>query len=257
LLVGAQEIPSAPAEVAIGIPAELLRRRPDIRSAELQAIAQCDRIGIATADLYPSFNLLGSLGTRSVFTSGAPADLSGLLNIFNPGSFFATLGADILWPVLSYPRILNNVRAQDALFQESLFNYRNVVLRAAQEVEDGVTGFLREQEAVVSAHNAVVAAQDAVSLALVQYREGAVDYQRVLDSQRALLQSQDSLARARSFVVTNLVALYKALGGGWELREGQPVITESTRAEMQRRTNWGGLLSTPRRASRPANAQNR
>jgi NodT family efflux transporter outer membrane factor (OMF) lipoprotein len=246
LITGAEEIPTVPAQVAIGIPAELLRRRPDIQSAELNAMAQCDRIGIATADFFPSFDLLGSLGSRTVVTSGSPQDLSGVLNIFNPGAFLFSLGAAAFWPILSYPRIQNNVRVQDARYQQSLLIYHNVVLRAAQEAEDGITGFLREQEATVSAQAAFAAAQDAVTLAMVQYREGAADYQRVLDSERALLQSQDTYARTRSSVVTNLVALYKALGGGWELRQGQPVISDSTRTEMQRRTNWGGILSNQR-----------
>ena len=260
LLTGPEQIPTVPAQVAIGLPAELLRRRPDIRSAELYAIAQCDRIGIATTDLIPSFNLLGSLGTRTVSIAGTDPSVSGLFSIFNPGAFLASIGASVFWPILSYPRIVNNIRVQDARFQQSLLNYQNAVLRAAQEVEDGLTGFQREQEAVVSAQNAVAAAQDSVGLALVQYREGAVDYQRVLDTQRALLQSEDTLVHTRSSIATNLVALYKALGGGWELRQGQPVISDRTRDEMARRTNWGRFLSTPRPAAnppRPAPSDNR
>ena len=252
LLTGQEDIPAVPAQVAIGIPADLLRRRPDIRSAELIAMAQCDRIGIAMAELYPTFDLLGALGSRTVVTTAGSSTsnsaLGGLLNIFNPGAFLVSLGANMFWPILSYPRIMNNVRAQDARFQQSILNYQNVVLRAAQEVEDGMTGFVREQEAAVSAQNAVVAAQDAVHLALIQYREGATDYQRVLDTQRSLLQSQTTFARTRSTIATNLVALYKALGGGWEPRVSAPVVSDATRTEMARRTNWGGLLSNPRTA---------
>ncbi len=245
LLAGAEAIPAPPAHVAVGMPADLLRRRPDIRSAELNAIAQCDRIGVAKAELYPSLILFGSVGTRTVNTSGAPSGLSSILGLFNPGSLLYSLGASLFWPILSYPKILNNVRVEDARFQQSIFNYQNLVFRAAQEVEDGMAGFLREQEAVAFAQNAVAAAQDSVNLALVQYREGAVDYQRVLDTQRSLLQSQNNLARARSLVVINLVALYKALGGGWQLRQGQPVVNDATRDEMQKRTNWGGYFHHP------------
>jgi outer membrane protein TolC len=225
------------------MPAELLRRRPDVRSAELNAIAQCDRIGIAKADLFPTFNLLGSVGTRTISTSGASSGIGSILGLFPLGAFIWTAAANLFWPILNYPKILNNVRVEDARFQQALFNFQNTVLRAAQEVEDGITGFLTEQEAVVSAQKAVAAAESAVRLALVQYREGATDYTRVLDSQRALLQSQNTLAHTRSTVALNLVALYKALGGGWQLRQGQPFVADPTRVEMQKRTNWGSYFT--------------
>jgi NodT family efflux transporter outer membrane factor (OMF) lipoprotein len=245
LLSGAEAIPAPPGQVAVSVPAELLRRRPDIRSAELNAVAQCDRIGVAKAQLFPSFSLLGQLGTRTVGIQGAPAAVGQLVGIFNPGTLIYSIGASLFWPILNYPKLLNNVRVEDARFQQALFNYENTVYKAQQEVEDGITGFLKEQEAVVFAQNAVKAAQEAVHLAVVQYKEGAVDYTRVLDAQRALLQSQNLLARARSTVVTNLVALYKALGGGWEQRRDQPVVTDATRSEMQKRTNWGSYFDKP------------
>jgi NodT family efflux transporter outer membrane factor (OMF) lipoprotein len=245
LVTGAEVLPTPPAEVAVGMPAELLRRRPDIRSAELNAIAQCNRIGIAKADLFPNLSLAGVIGTRTVGTTGAPSTVGSLLGIFNPGTLIWSIGASIFLPLLNYPRILNNVRVEDARFQQTIFAYQNTVLKAAQEVEDGITGFLHEQEAAVFAQNAVAAAADSVKLSVTQYREGAVDFQRVLDAQRSLLTSQDSLARTRSAVATNLVALYKALGGGWEVRAGQPVVTDATRDEMQRRTNWGNYFSKP------------
>jgi NodT family efflux transporter outer membrane factor (OMF) lipoprotein len=244
-LIAPGAIPAVPAQVAVGVPAELLRRRPDIRSAELSAMAQCDRIGVAKAELYPSFSLSGAIGTRTVNTSGAPSGLGSILGIFGAGSLLWSFGANLFWPILNYPKLLNNVRVQDARFEELLFSYQNTVLKAAQEVEDATAGFLREQQAAVFAENAVAAAQLAVKLALVQYREGAVDFQRVLDAQRSLLTSQNASARTRSAVATNLVALYKALGGGWELRAGEPVITDDTRDEMKRRTNWGRFLSKP------------
>jgi NodT family efflux transporter outer membrane factor (OMF) lipoprotein len=243
LLDGQAVLPSPPPRVAVGVPAELLRRRPDIRSAELNAMAQCDRIGMAKADLFPSFTLAGSIGTRTVGVDGAPSGLSSLVGLFNPGTLLYSLAASVFWPILNYPKILNNVRVEDARFQEALIQYQQKVLHAAQEVEDNIAGFLREQEAAAFAQNALEAARQSVQLAVTQYREGAVDYTRVLDAQRSLLSSANEVARTRSQVVTNLVALYKALGGGWELREGQPVITEATRIEMQKRTNWGRYFS--------------
>jgi NodT family efflux transporter outer membrane factor (OMF) lipoprotein len=242
LLAGPYALPAAPPQVAVSVPAELLRRRPDIRGAELRAVAQCDRIGVAKAELFPKLTLFGSIGTQtSSGGSGASAN-SSFLNLFGAGSLFYTLGVSLFWPILSYPKILNNVRIQDARFQEALFEYQQTVLRAAQEVDDNIAAFLRQQESAVFAANAAAAAQTAVKLALIQYREGAVDYQRVLDTQRTLLAAQNSLARTRASVATNLVALYKALGGGWELRLGQPVMTNGTRVEMRQRTNWGSYL---------------
>jgi NodT family efflux transporter outer membrane factor (OMF) lipoprotein len=245
LLGPAALIPALPAQIAVSVPAELLRRRPDIRSAELNAVAQCDRIGVAKADLFPSFVLLGSIGTRTVGISGAPNTVQTLTGLFNPGTLLYSLGASIFWPILNYPKILNNVRVEDARFQQSLVSYVNIVLKAAQEVEDGIAGVLREEEATAFSENAVAASQSAVKLSFIQYREGAVDYQRVLDAERALLTSQTQLARTRSAAATNLVSLYKALGGGWELRQGQPVVPQKTQKEMQKRTNWGSYFDKP------------
>jgi NodT family efflux transporter outer membrane factor (OMF) lipoprotein len=240
LLGASRPIPTPPARVAIGVPAEVLRRRPDIRSAEMTAAAQCARIGVAKADLYPSFSLLGSIGLRA-FDKGP-----GTHNLFSTSSIFYSAGPSINWPFLNYGRLTNAVRVEDARFQESLVAYRDTVLRASQEVEDALAGFVNAQQAMVFEQNAVTASKRAVELALVQYREGATDYQRVLDAQRSLLREENNLALQTSAVVTNLVALYKALGGGWELRDGQPVVTEQAQSEMKQRTYWGDTLTKPR-----------
>ncbi len=237
LLAGSKEIPQVPASVAVGIPAEMLRRRPDIRAAELAAAAQCARIGVAKADLYPSFALFGTVGFQASSGRGRSVGFG--------NSFFYSVGPQIRWPIFNYGRIENGVRVEDARFQQSLIGYRDVVLRAAQEVEDALVGFLKSQDSVVFEQGSVKAAQRSVEIALIQYREGAVDYQRVLDAQRSLLQEQNALAQTRSSVVTSLIALYKALGGGWEARQGQPIVAEPTRDEMAKRTNWGDLLSKP------------
>jgi len=234
--------------VAVSVPAEMLRRRPDIRGAELRAAAQCERIGIAKAELYPSFVLNGSIATQTTSglgTSVSRATSSSFTNLFGPGSLAYNAGGSLFWPILAYPQLLNNTRVEDARFQQALVAYVNTVLLAAQEVDDGMIGFLRQQDAAKFEQNAVTAAESSVRLALVQYREGAVDFQRVLDSQRSLLDSQNQLANTRSSAVTDLIALYKALGGGWELRQGDPVVPEPTRREMQDRTYWDGYLSKP------------
>jgi outer membrane protein TolC len=132
-------------------------------------------------------------------------------------------------------------------------NYRDTVVRAAQEVEDALAGYLRSQEALVFDQKAEIAARRSVDLALVQYRDGAADYQRVLDAQRSLLERQNRLAQTNSAVATNLIALYKALGGGWETRQGQRVVPEQTEQEMKQRTHWGDLLSQPRAVEKSTN----
>jgi NodT family efflux transporter outer membrane factor (OMF) lipoprotein len=238
-LTGPKEIPKAPLRVAVSVPAEMLRRRPDIRRAELQAAAQCARIGVAKAELYPSLSLIGTIGLQANTSS------SGSMNLFSGDSLVYSVGPRIAWPFFNYGRLKNNVRIEDARLEQLLVGYRSAVLQAAQEVEDALVGFLSAQQTQEFAQNSVTAALRSQELAMIQYREGAVDYQRVLDAQRSLLREQNTLARARSSIATQLIALYKALGGGWELRQGQPFVREQTEREMKERTSWGDLLSEP------------
>jgi NodT family efflux transporter outer membrane factor (OMF) lipoprotein len=235
LLCGPHKIPSASRKVAIGLPAELLRRRPDIRSAELNAAAESARIGVAEADLYPRFVLLGDIGVQA----------SDAARLFAPGSLAYIAGPGFRWSILNYGRITNNVRAQDARFQQALVNYENTVLKAAQEVEDALIGFLKAQESAVALQRSVNAAQASVELSIIQYREGAENFQRVIDSQTRLLTEMNRLAETRSSIAANLIAVYKALGGGWEVGEGKPIVSEALQAQMASRSDWGNLLPPP------------
>lgn len=232
LLHGPRQIPSASPRVAVGLPAELLRRRPDIRKAEMNAASESARIGVTEADLYPRFFLFGEIGVQA----------SDLGKIFAPGSLFLTTGPSFRWSLLNYGRIANNIRAQDARFQQALVNYEDTVLKAAREVEDALIGFLKAQQRAASLQNSVKAAERAVELSFIQYREGAENFQRVLDAQTRLLEERNRLADTRSNIATNLVALYKALGGGWEIRNGKPIVPEIMQAGMMNRTDWGNLL---------------
>jgi NodT family efflux transporter outer membrane factor (OMF) lipoprotein len=233
------EIPNAPIKIAVGVPAELLRRRPDVRSAELNAAAQCARIGVAKADLFPSFSLAGTVGLR--------AATAGVLTSNPINDLFYAVGPTIHWPFFNYGRLTNAVRVQDALFEQLVVTYRSTVLHAAQEVEDAMTGFTHWRDAVVASQRSVTAAERSSQLALIMYREGAVDYQRVLDAERSLLEQQNNLVQASSSLTTSAVALYKALGGGWEPRQGEPIVSPAVQEEMRQRTGWGGLLSPPQR----------
>jgi NodT family efflux transporter outer membrane factor (OMF) lipoprotein len=233
LLGTVARIPVAPASVGVSMPAELLRRRPDIRSAEYAALEQSARVGFATADLYPRISISGTIGFLS---TGGGLDIN---------SGFYSIGPRIYLPILNYDRTQNSIRVEDARLQQTLVNYEAVVLRAQQEAEDGVTGYVRSHQIAAFAQNTALSAQRSSDLAFIQYREGAIDFQRVLDSMRSLLQEETTLAQAQSDIATNLISLYKALGGGWEARQNQPQIPERTRTDMEKRTNWGDLLQTP------------
>ena len=236
MLAGSSGIPKAPTEVAVGIPADLLRRRPDIQIAELQAAAQCALIGVAKADLYPAFSLTGTFGFLS-----SDVGRFQLGDITSWKSRTGSFGPSFQWNLLNYGRITNLVRVQDARFQELIFNYQDTVLRAQQEVEDGLASFLYSQVRVASLTEAATAAERSADLALTQYREGATDYTTVLTAQQALLAQQDSLAQEQGNVPQGLIAVYRALGGGWEIREGKEFLPAEVIEAMGNRTDWGGL----------------
>ena len=239
MLGGPGLIPEVPAEVAVGIPTELLRRRPDIRFAERRLAAQSAQIGFAKADLFPHFSLFGTLG----FQTSDYTDGSEFSDLLDKDSFTYNAGAGFNWDLFNYGRITNQVRVEDARFQELAVNYEDTVLRAAQEVEDAMVGFLQSQKAVFFLADAVKASKRSVDLSLIQYREGLVDYQRVLDTQRDLTTQQDNLVFTAGSVGLNLVSMYRALGGGWELRGENDFIPASIREEMEARTDWGDMLS--------------
>lgn len=241
-LTNAAPIPSASVTVAVGAPADLLRRRPDVRQAELLAASQAALVGVSKSDMYPAFALSGSLGLRD--TQGNATTTTGeegLGDLFNGDSTFALGGGGFTWPIFNYGRLRNQVRVQDARYEQLLIAYENTVLRAAREAEDAMTAFVRSREETVFLKEAEAAARRAVDLALIQYREGANDYTTVLTTQQALVSAQDRSTSVQGDVAQSLIALYKALGGGWQIREGQALLPESTEEEMRERTHWGSL----------------
>ncbi len=251
LLEGAGVIPAPPPQVAVGIPADLLRRRPDIRSAEAQAAAQCANIGVAKAELFPAFSLTGTFSFQA-----SDVGKFALGQMFRWDSRNAQAGPSFQWNLLNYGRLTNQVRVQDARFQELLLTYQNAVLKAQQEVEDSLTAFLRSQVRAKFLGESTAAARRSLDLSVLQYREGITDFTTVLTAQQALLNEQDSLASTLGDISRGLVGVYRALGGGWQLREGRDFIPESVRAEMAKRTNWGGLLAPAKYAlSEPGSSQ--
>lgn len=204
-------IPVAPSQVAVGIPADLVRRRPDVRRAERRVAEQSARIGIAYADLFPTFTVTGSIEYTA-------AELSGL---FGPGSQAGFLGAPVFrWNILNYGRLRDNIRVQDARFQQSIVAYQHSVLVASREVEDNLVSFWRSQERYQAELEATEAAKRAADLAQVQYSEGAIDFNRVFTLQANLVEQQQNLAEASEAINLGLIGAYRALGGGWQIRLG-------------------------------------
>ncbi len=205
---GPEAIPAVPPEIVVGIPADLLARRPDIRRAERQAAAQCAQIGVATSELYPHIAITGSIA----FNAEQFKDL------YAWDSLAGSIGPGFQWNILNYGRIRNSIFVQDARFNQLVLQYLNTVLTANKEVEDGIVSFLKEKVRVQYLSEGVQETEKATQLAMLQYEQGFADYQRVLDTQRALVQQQDNLAASRGKVALNLVAVYKAIGGGWRTR---------------------------------------
>jgi NodT family efflux transporter outer membrane factor (OMF) lipoprotein len=199
-------LPAGPPAVPTGLPSELLRRRPDIRRAEAGLHAATARIGVATADLYPRFSISGAL-------SFSAADCSNWLNWANRAMSF---GPAVSWRLFDTCRNAYNIEAARALQEQALLAYRQSILLALQEVENALVASAKEQERRKALQEAVAANVKAVELATRLYSEGETDFLNVLDAQRSLFGSQDALAQSNRALAINLIALYRALGGGWQ-----------------------------------------
>jgi NodT family efflux transporter outer membrane factor (OMF) lipoprotein len=231
------QIPAPPVQVAVGIPADLLRRRPDVRRAEQSAAAQSARIGIAKASLYPAFSISGSFGFISTTAQGGS-----LGDIFHWGQHFYRFGPSVQWNLFNYGQLTNQIRAQDARFQELALDYQNTVLKAQKEAENALIGFLKTQNAAEFLAESTAAAQRSQELASLQYREGTTDFTTVLTAEQNLLEQQDNFVQTLGQIATNLVGVYRTLGGGWQIREGREFVPEPIRQAMAERTHWGDLL---------------
>lgn len=208
--LGTGSIPSPPMEVAAGIPADLLSRRPDVRRAERQAAAQCARIGIAESDFYPQIAVTGTLGWSS----------EQLSDLFTSGSFNGSVAPGFRWNILNYGRILNHVRAEDARFQQAVTAYQQTVLQAAGEVEDALVSFVKSHERAEALEDSAAAWRDGTNLLVAQYRGELIDFVPVGYFQQNLLQQQDLATQAQGDVALALIDAYRALGGGWQVRLG-------------------------------------
>jgi NodT family efflux transporter outer membrane factor (OMF) lipoprotein len=211
-------VPPAPPEVPIGLPADLLRRRPDVRRAERQLAAETARIGLAKSDWFPKLSLTGDAGQESV-TLG---------KWFEPGSQFWSLGPTLQWRALDFGRVRAEVRAQTAVQEAALATYEKAVLNALQEAENAVVAYAQERNRHGALADEVAENRRSYDMADGLYTQGSVSYLDVLDAERSLYQSEDDLAVSDQAVSIDLITLYKALGGGWETFDRDPAKGPST-----------------------------
>ena len=205
-------LPTLPDHVVVGIPADLLRRRPDVRSAERVVAIQSAEIGIAEADLYPQFLLNGEIAWNSRRLSNLSSSAS--------NSGFITPG--FTWKILNYGRLKNAIAIEELQFQQQVLNYENTVLQAHQEVEDAIVEFLQTQKRAEQLEISAMAAEKTVDIVRTQYKEGATDFGRVFVLEGSLVQRQDQLIVAKAQIAIALTRAYKALGGGWQIRYEVP-----------------------------------
>tara|TARA_R110001592_G_scaffold337300_1_gene623752 strand:- start:375249 stop:376853 length:1605 start_codon:yes stop_codon:yes gene_type:complete len=226
-------IPRAPAPNE-RINSQLIMRRPDLQVAELRARAQSAQIGFAEADLYPQFFLFGSVGVSQTVRSGDSFDGSDALR--------AAIGLGLTWNVFQFDRIKNQVRIQDALFQESLAIYNQKVLEAIREVTNALDAYRNNVRKSEFDFKAVQASIRAFNISANQYDNGLVSYQRLLSTVEKMTVREDAYAQTRGSMANQVVALYKALGGGWEPFAEHPVLAPATVEQMKTRIDWGDSL---------------
>jgi NodT family efflux transporter outer membrane factor (OMF) lipoprotein len=213
--LGAAAIPAPPVEVAVGIPADLLRRRPDVRRTERQAAAQSAQIGVAASDFYPQISIEGTLGVSS----------KEVRNLFKGDSLRGEIGPGFQWNILNYGRIRNNVLYQDARFQELVTQYQQTVLKAGGEADSAIVAFLQSQERAKALATSAASWRDGTEILVAQYRAGLIDFFEVAYFEQNLIEQQDEAAQAQGDISLALVEIYRALGGGWQIRlEAEPRV---------------------------------
>ena len=225
-------VPVVPPLVSVGVPADLLRRRPDVRRAERQLAAANARIGVAVADFYPKFSFTGDFGL----------DATKFNPLFDQSSRFFILDPAVKWRLFDFGRTAAEVDQEKARHNDMMLAYQDAVLTALREVEDALVAYANEQDHRAALADAVASARDSVAISTDQYKSGTVDFLQVLDAQRQLLSAQDELAQSDQTIATNLVALYKALGGGWE-GEADRARQRATNPDVPAAVGFSSLLN--------------
>ena len=232
------KIPAVPASMTVGIPNDLLRRRPDVRQAGLKAASKSALIGVEITNLLPSFSLTGTFGATSSNLGNQQ-----LVDIFNWQNSLVNVANGFTMPIFNYGRLENQVRVADANFQAAILNYQNTVLSAQKEVENGLSAYKHGRDSLACLAEAVKAAKQSTKLAMVRYMEGQTDYTTVLTAEEKQLSVENSYASTQGNTVLGVVATYRALGGGWQIRCGRDVISDAVKKQMADRTNWGKMLT--------------
>ncbi|MCP3926087.1 MAG: efflux transporter outer membrane subunit [Desulfobacterales bacterium] len=211
-------IPLPPSKVTVGVPADLLRQRPDIRKAERILAAQTARIGVEKSALYPSFSLTGSFGFESIDAG----------DLFDAGSQVFSFGPSLRWNIFSRGKIRNLIKAQDAVTRQSLFKYEQTVLNGLREVENNLKAYVEDRIRLAALERAVKAAKHTVRLARDLYKQGLVNFQPVLDAQRDQFNFENQMAVAKGDSAANFVRLYASLGGGWDPKQPKKAIAKNS-----------------------------
>jgi len=227
-------VPTAKFNPYYKIDAALLSNRPDLKVAEYQVRANSANIGTTVATLYPSFSLFGNIGLNSNDASGSWISAGDALGV--------TIGPSFSWNIFQYDRIKDKIRLQDAIFEESLLNYNKKVLSALSEVSDALYGYKLTKVQLDENKKAVNATVRAFNISMTQYNDGLVSYQRLLSTVDSLTRNQDRYAQIKGALATNVILLYKALGGGWQMSKGKAYVSRELAEKMQKRTDWGAYL---------------
>lgn len=225
------------------VDANLVMRRPDLQVSEMQARAQSAQIGVAETALYPSFSLFGSIGIDSTVPDGSSFSFSDSLTM--------VVGPTFSWNIFQYGRVKNNIRFEDAKFQETLTNYNKKVLQAVNEVTNALEAYdlyLKQKSLRLQSVNSSIRA---FNISMTQYENGQISFERLLNSVEKMTRAEDSYATIKGNVANQVVALYKALGGGWEAQTGKPFLSETVAKQMQDRSDWDGLLDEEERVLPP------
>jgi NodT family efflux transporter outer membrane factor (OMF) lipoprotein len=206
--LGDQDIPTTPPFITAGIPADLLRRRPEVRQAERVLAAQCAEIGVAESELYPALAINGYIGVSA----------NEIGELFDSSSQIGFIAPAVNWKILNYGRLLNNIRQQDAKFQSCVAKYQDTVLRAGRESEDGIVTFIKARESARKNQESLNASERSAELVLIQYKEGVSDFNRVFVVQQVEVQERIKLNESVGAVSLGMIKVYRGLGSGWQLR---------------------------------------
>lgn len=233
-LLNVEMVPKAKLNPYNKIDADLITRRPDIKVAEYRVRSDSALIGATMAELYPSFSLFGNIGYNANNAAGSWGSLNNALGV--------SIGPSFSWNIFQYGRIKNQIRFQDAAFEESLVKYNKSVISAVSEVSDALYSYILTQKQQVENRKAVDATVRAFNISVIQYNDGLVNYQRLLTTVEKLTATQDRYALIKGNLAISAIGFYKSLGGGWQMSKGKSYLSADTAEKMKKRVDWDRYL---------------